>query len=56
MLDVFKHIRLMIPLEKFVKNANGTLLSLDATIPDDVIMRFSDLIKLKLEYASPDQE
>lgn len=55
MLDVFKKVRLMIPLEKFIKNANGTLLSLDETIPDDVIIRFSDLIKSKLEYASPGQ-
>jgi len=54
MLDVFKQVRLMIPLEKFVTNANGTLLSLDAAIPDDVIIRFSNLIQSKLSYV--DQE
>lgn len=56
LLDVFKQVRLMIPLEKFIKNANGTLLSLDDTIPDDVIIRFSNLIQSKLSYAEPDQE
>ena len=53
---VFKQTRRMVAPEKFIVAGDGTRVSLDMSIGDDVIVRLLEAIDSKLEYASPDQE
>lgn len=54
--DVFKQAQRMIAPEKFIVSGDGTRVSLDGSIGDDVIARLLEAIESKLEYASPVQE
>lgn len=54
--SVFKQAQRMIAPEKFIVAGDGTRVSLDGSIEDDVIVRLLEAIDSKLEYASPDQE
>lgn len=50
MIDVFKQTQQMVPPEKFIIHADGSRLSLDSSIPDDVLVRMHTLICSKLNY------
>lgn len=49
--DVFKQAQHMIAPEKFIVAGDGTRVSLDRSIDDDVIVRLLEAIESKLEYA-----
>ena len=42
--------------EKFVVSGDGTRVSLDSSIGDDVISRLLEAIDAKLRFADPNQE
>jgi len=49
--EVFKQAQQMIAPEKFIVSGDGTRVSLDESIDDDVIRRLLEAIESKLEYA-----
>lgn len=52
---VFKEAQKMVAPEKFITSGDGTRLSLDMSIPDEVVRRLLEAIESKLTYAEPDQ-
>jgi hypothetical protein len=54
--EVFKQAQKMIAPEKFVVSGDGTRVSLDSSIGDDVISRLLEAIDAKLQFADPNQE
>lgn len=54
--DVFKQAQRMVAPEKFIVGGDGTRVSLDGSIGDDVILRLLEAIESKLEYTDPNQE
>lgn len=54
--DVFKQAQKMIAPEKFIVAGDGTRVSLDSSIGDDVISRLLEAIDAKLRFVDPNQE
>lgn len=47
--DVYRFASTKIPKEKFIAASDGCRVSLDSSIPDDVILQIYNLIKSKLD-------